>query len=106
MDIVIGIAAVSDRRRGSGLATLYGPGLRGKRVVVVNQSGGASAVPDVRTLKKPGEDYKFISNVIAFVRPWGVAGFQPLEALMSTRLVRSNRGMSNRSVFWLARPSM
>ena len=41
-----------------------------------------------------GKAYKFISNMVASIRLWGVAGFHLLEALMSTRLVRSNRGMS------------
>jgi hypothetical protein len=43
-----------------------------------------------------GKTYKFISSMVAFVRLWGVAGFHLLEALMSTHLVRSNRGMSCR----------
>jgi len=56
------------------------------------QGGSASAVPDQQIcdnfrFEHGTKDYKCISNVIAFVRLWGVAGFQPLEALMSTRLV-------------------
>jgi hypothetical protein len=44
----------------------------------------------------PGKAYKFISSMVASIRLWGVAGFHVLEALMSTRLVQSNRGMSRR----------
>ncbi len=68
----------------------------GPLIHVYAHSGSGPEVRQRYPFTLPGKSYKFISNVIASIRLWGVAGFHSLEALMSTRLVRSNRDMSNR----------